>query len=104
MLKHTASACGPPQARVLMPCPSPPPARWAWAAVLTHPILWLEEALLLPPGVPGRLHILRAVGVGHGATDIWGERRRGLSEAGEARVRAEGTGQSTGVRLLCRPH
>ena len=62
---------------VLTPCPSPP-SLWTWAAVTTHPILWLEEALALPPRVPGSLHILRAVGVGHGATYIWEKREEGL--------------------------
>lgn len=52
----------------------------------THSILGLEEALLLPPWVPGSFHILRAVGVGHGATDIWGRDGEGaVSETGSSR-------------------
>lgn len=52
----------------------------------THSILGLEETLLLPPWVPGSFHILRAVGVGHGATDIWGRDGEGAaSETGSSR-------------------
>lgn len=86
----------PPRQHVLQSCPSPPHPLWAWAAVPTHPILWLEEALLLPPRVPGSLHIPRAVGVGHGATDIWGRGREGsvpwLRAPGRRRAGREGSG------------
>lgn len=62
----------PPRQWVLGPAVALPHVLQAWAAEPTHSILGLEEALLLPPWVPGSFHVLRAVGVGHGATDIWG--------------------------------
>lgn len=43
----------------------------------THPVFGLEETLLLPPRIPGSFHVLRAVGVRHGATDIWGREVEG---------------------------
>lgn len=49
----------------------------AWGVEATYSILGLEEALLLPPRVPGSFHVLRAVGVRHGATDIWGRKGEG---------------------------
>lgn len=73
MLKPMASSSGPFPATGLKVLPSSTSSPWAWAAVTTHPILWLEEALPFPPRVPGSLHILRAVGVRHGATNIWEE-------------------------------
>lgn len=70
---------------VYRPCPALLTLLQAWVAVPTHPILWLEEALLLPPRVPGSLHILRTVGIRHDATDIWGDRRgRVGAEAGSS--------------------
>lgn len=30
---------------------------------MTHPVLGFEEALLLPPGVPGSFHVLRRVSI-----------------------------------------
>ena len=43
--------------------------------MLAHPILWLEESLLDPPVIPGSLHVLRAVGIRHGAGCVWGSFR-----------------------------
>lgn len=77
MLKPMASSSGPVPATGLESYPSPPPAPLGLGSSNTHPILWLEEALPFPPRVPGCLHILRAVGVRHGATNIWEEGEEG---------------------------
>lgn len=60
--------------RLHVTTPTPSPSSLGGSA--TYSILWLKEALLLPPRVPGCLHVLRAVGVGHSATDIWGRGRQ----------------------------
>lgn len=47
-----------------------------WEGGFSYPILRLEESLLLPPWIPGCLHILRTVGVRKGTDDIWHQQRK----------------------------
>lgn len=73
MLRSHITFPGPlPCSGSLGPAVTLPRVLQAWAEEPTHSILGLEEALLLPPRVPGSFHVLRAVGVRHDATDIWG--------------------------------